>query len=206
MLHIEVRKMTSIAQKIKNRIKGKGRGWAFTPMDFLDLGTRNNVGQVLLRLTTQGFIRQVSRGVYDYPRKHSSMGDFPPQAQKVVAAVVRKTGDHIYPTGPTAANKIGLTTQVPAKTAYVTTGKPRDVQVWNVKIKLHKATLPKTLTRPLAYMALQALDNIGPDYVDKKMIDKTAKYLKPADKKDIHDNLRYIRNPWLTDIARQLTQ
>ena len=126
--------------------------------------------------------------------------------EKVVAAVVRKTGDHIYPTGPTAANKIGLTTQVPAKTAYVTTGKPRDVQVWNVKIKLHKATLPKTLTRPLAYMALQALDNIGPDYVDKKMIDKTAKYLKPADKKDIHDNLRYIRNPWLTDIARQLTQ
>lgn len=69
--------MTSVAQKIKNRIKGKGRGWAFTPKDFLDLATRNNVGQILHRLTAQGFIRQVSRGVYDYPRKHSTMGDFP---------------------------------------------------------------------------------------------------------------------------------
>lgn len=197
--------MSSIAQKIKNRIKGKGRGWAFTPKDFLDLGTRNNVGQVLLRLTAQNFIRQVSRGVYDYPRKHSTKGDFPPHIPKVVAAVARKTGDQIYPTGPTAANRMGLTTQVPARTAYVTTGKPRDVQVWSLKVKLYKATLPKTLTRPLAYMALQALDNIGPDYVDQKMIDKTVKHLKPADKKDIHDNLRYIRNPWLVDIARQLT-
>ena len=197
--------MTSAAQKIKNRIKGKGRSWAFTPKDFLDLGPRNNVGQILHRLTAQGFIRQVSRGVYDYPRQHSSMGDFPPNAYNVAAAVARATGDRIYPTGPTAANRMGLTTQVPARKAYVTTGKPRDVQVWNVTVKLYKATLPRTLTRPLAYMALQALDNIGPDYVDQKMINKTAKHLKPADKKDIHDNLRYIRNPWLVDIARQIS-
>ena len=47
MLHIKVKKMVSVAQKIKNRIKGKGRGWAFTPKDFLDLGSRNNVGQIL---------------------------------------------------------------------------------------------------------------------------------------------------------------
>jgi hypothetical protein len=197
--------MTSLAQKIKNRIKGKGRGWAFTPKDFLDLATRNNVGQILHRLTAQGFIRQVSRGVYDYPRKHSTMGDFPPNAYNVAAAVARATGDRIYPTGSTAANRMGLTTQVPAKTAFVTTGKPRKVQVWNLSVDLYKATLPKTLTRPLAYMALQALDNMGPDYVDQKMINKTAKHLKPADKKDIHDNLRYLRNPWLVDIARQLS-
>lgn len=37
----KVKEMTSVAQKIKNRIKGKGRGWAFTPKDFLDLATRN---------------------------------------------------------------------------------------------------------------------------------------------------------------------
>ncbi len=197
--------MTSIAQKIKNRIKGKGRGWAFTPKDFIDLASRNNVGQILYRLTAQGFIRQVSRGVYDYPRKHSTMGDFPPHVHNVAAAVTRATGDRIYPTGPTAANRMGLTTQVPARTAYVTTGKPKTVQVGNLKVDLYKATLPKTLTRPLAYMALQALDNIGPDYVDQKMIAKTAKHLKPADRKDIHDNLRYIRNPWLVDIARQLS-
>lgn len=196
--------MASIAQKIKNRIRGKGRGWAFTPKDFIDLGSRNNVGQVLHRLTAQGFIRQVSRGVYDYPRKHATMGDFPPHVKNVVAAIVRTTGDHIYPTGAMAANMLGLTTQVPARTEFVTTGKPRTVQVWNVKIKLYKTILPRTLTRPLAYMTLLALDNLGTRMADQRLIDKAAKKLTPADKKDIQKNLRYIKDPWLSNIAAQL--
>jgi len=56
----------------------------------------------------------------------------------------------------------------------------------------------------MAYMALQAFDNMGPKHVDQKMIDKCVKHLSPADKKDIQQNLRYIKNPWLTDVARQL--
>lgn len=199
--------MISVAQKIKNRIKGKGRGWAFTPKDFLDLSTRNNVGQVLLRLTTQGFIRQISRGVYDYPRKHPDIGNLVPDVKRVADAVARATGGRIYPTGATSANRMGLTTQVPGQVAYVTTGRPKKIPIHGTKtvIDLRKATLPKTLTHDMAYMALQALDNIGPDYVDQATIDQCAKYLKPDDKKDIRQNLRYIRNHWLTDIARQLS-
>ena len=102
---------------------------------------------------------------------------------------------------------MGLTTQVPADTAYVTTGKPKDILISDdgFTIQLRKAKLPKTITRDLAWMVLQALDNIGPDYVDQAMINKAAQYLKPADINDIHDNLRYIRNQWLADIARQLS-
>ena len=101
---------------------------------------------------------------------------------------------------------MGLTTQVPARPAYVTTGKPKNITIDGSKlvVRLQKAKLPKTLTHDMAYMALQALDNIGPSYVDQKMISQCAKYLTPADKKDIQQNLRYLRNPWLTDIAKQL--
>ena len=199
--------MASIAQKIKNRIKGKGRGWAFTPKDFVDLGPRNNVGQVLHRLTAQGFIRQVSRGVYDYPRKHPAIGDQVPDVKQVADAVARATGDRLYMTGAAAANRMGLSTQVPARTVYVTTGKPKSIVFRDsgFTIQLQKAILPRTITRDLAWMALLALDNIGPNYVDQAAVDKCAKYLKPDDKKDIQKNLRYIRNPWLTDIARQLS-
>jgi predicted transcriptional regulator of viral defense system len=206
MLHIKVKKMVSIAQKIKNRIKGKGRGWAFTPKDFLDLGSRNNVGQILHRLTAQGFIRQVSRGVYDYPRHDPDIGIRAPNVKQVADAVARATGDRIYMTGAAAANRMGLSTQVPARTAYATTGKPKDIVFFgdNFTIQLRKSTLPRTITRDLAVMALQALDNIGPDYVDQQTIDQCSQYLKSADKKDIQQNLRYIRNPWLADIARQL--
>lgn len=199
--------MTSIAQKIKNRIKGKGRGWAFTPRDFIDLGPRNNIGQILYRLTKQGFIRQVSRGVYDYPRHHPDLGIRVPDVKQVADAVARATGDRVYMTGAAAANRMGLTTQVPAKAAYVTTGKPKDIVFSDsgYTIQLRKAGLPKTITHDLAWMALLALDNIGPDYVDQGMIDKCAKHLRADDKKDIQQNLRYIRGSWLTDIARQLS-
>lgn len=198
--------MTFVAQKIKNRIKGKGRGWAFTPKDFIDLGPRNNVGQILHRLTKQGFIRQVSRGVYDYPRHHPDIGIRVPDVKQVVDAVARKTGDRIYPTGAQAANNLGLTTQVPAHPWYVTTGKPRTVRLSDkFVIKLQRATLPNTLTHRMAYIALQALDNLGPRIVDQDMIDTVAQKLDLADKKDIHANLRYIRNPWLADVARQLS-
>jgi hypothetical protein len=43
--------MTSITDKLINRIQRKKRGWVFTPKDFLDLGTRAAVDKVLSRLT-----------------------------------------------------------------------------------------------------------------------------------------------------------
>ena len=35
--------MPAVTEKIMKRVRGKGRGWAFTPKDFLDLGTRARV-------------------------------------------------------------------------------------------------------------------------------------------------------------------
>lgn len=198
--------MTAVAQKIMNRIRRHGRGWTFTPKDFLDIAPRNNVGVALHALMKDGKIRRYARGIYDYPKSHPKLGLLSPSQDQLTDAIARATGERIWPTGASAANALGLTTQVPARPWFTTTGNPRTIRI-NDKyvIKLQKATLPKTLTHYGAYLTLQALDNLGPRIVDKKMIDKCAKILKPADKKDIHANLRYIRNPWLADIARQLT-
>lgn len=198
--------MISVAQKITNRIRRRGRGWTFTPKDFLDLASRSNIDTTLHRLAAQGVIKHYSRGLYVYPKLHPKLGTLSPSQDAVANAVARATGDRIWPTGAMAANTLGLTTQVPARPAYMTTGRPKTIRIHDkLTIQLRKATLPRTLTHYMAYMALQALNNIGPDYVDQKMIDKVAKRLTPDDKKDIQQNLRYIRNPWLVDIARQLT-
>lgn len=198
--------MISVAQKITNRIRRQGRGWTFTPKDFLDLASRSNIDTTLHRLAAQGVIKHYSRGLYVYPKLHPKLGTLSPSQDAVANAVARATGDRIWPTGATAANTLGLTTQVPARPAYMTTGRPKTIRIHDkLTIQLRKATLPRTLTHYMAYMALQALDNLGPRIVDQKMIDKVAKRLTPDDKKDIQQNLRYIRNPWLVNIARQLT-
>lgn len=198
--------MNSIAQKIMNRIRRHGRGWTFTPKDFLDIAPRNNVGVALHSLVQGGKIRRYARGIYDYPQSHPKIGLLSPSQDQLTNAIARATGDRIWPTGASAANTLGLTTQVPANPWFITTGKPKTISITDkYVIKLQRLTLPKTLTQDGAYLALAALDNLGPRIVDQKMIAKCAKILKPADKKDIHANLRYIRNPWLADIARQLT-
>lgn len=64
--------------KIKRRIIGKGRGAVFTPADFLDLGSRASVDQTLSRLTDQGVIRRLARGIYDYPKTSPRLGRLSP--------------------------------------------------------------------------------------------------------------------------------
>jgi hypothetical protein len=61
--------MQAIDTKLKSRIYGTGRGAAFTPNDFLDLGGRDAVDKALSRLAAKGTIRRLARGLYEYPRE-----------------------------------------------------------------------------------------------------------------------------------------
>ena len=79
--------MSAVADKIINRVRGKGRGWAFTPKDFLDLGTRGSVDMSLTRLVQAGHIRRIGRGLYDYPKLHERLGALTPDADAIAQAV-----------------------------------------------------------------------------------------------------------------------
>ena len=54
--------MPSVADKIIRKVRGKGRGWVFTPKDLLDFGTRASVDMALTRLAQSGDIRRIGRG------------------------------------------------------------------------------------------------------------------------------------------------
>jgi len=60
--------MQSVENKVLARIYGRGRGWAFTKIDFLaDLGDVD-VRKSFSSLQKKGIIRRVCTGVYDYPK------------------------------------------------------------------------------------------------------------------------------------------
>lgn len=59
--------MTTTTALVKNRIVEGGRGWCFSIMDFLDLGSKDAIRQALSRLERQKFIRRLTLGFYDYP-------------------------------------------------------------------------------------------------------------------------------------------
>src|SRR3546814_11857678 len=107
------------------RVRGKGRGWVFTPKSFVDFGTRGSVDMALSRLVTAGDIRRIGRGLYDYPRQHDKLGALSPDPANVAKALSTQSGDKLAPSGAAAAHRLGLSTPVPARASYATTGPNR---------------------------------------------------------------------------------
>jgi len=118
--------MSTIQDTILDRIRGQGRGKVFTPKDFLDLGSRDAADQSLSRLVRGGEVQRLGRGLYHYPRINERLGiPLGPDFDEIAEALARQTGSRVVPSGAVAANRLGLSTQVPAKPVYLTDGRTR---------------------------------------------------------------------------------
>src|ERR1700726_3202176 len=134
----------STSDRIMRRLQGHGRGFVFTPTDFLDVGQRASIDQTLSRLARRHRIRRLSRGVYDYPRMSPKLGALSPTSDAVAQALARQT-QSVTQIGPAqAANQLGVSTQVPAQAVYLTDGPSRTVQIGRRLITLRHAS-PRTL-------------------------------------------------------------
>ena len=90
----------------------------------LHLGRRAAVDQALSRMARAGQLLRISRGLYVRPL-HTRFGMRSPEVSTVLDAVQRETGEVIAPSGAATANQLGLTTQVPLRSVYLTSGRTR---------------------------------------------------------------------------------
>jgi hypothetical protein len=197
-------KMTTTADKILRKIRTKGRGWVFTPKDFLDFGSRAAVDQTLWRLVKKGMIRRLGHGLYDYPKQHATLGVLTPDADSIAHAVAVQTGDRIFPSGAVAANNLGLSTQVPAKPTYLTSGVSRTKTVAGRAITFKRARIALLDNAPdkVNYM-LQALAYLGKDQIDGDMINLCAKRLDDSDLKALNKS-RALVPGWMSDVILKI--
>jgi hypothetical protein len=79
--------VNSVDSQVLARISRKGKGWVFTPSDFLDLGSRRAVGLALMRHTKDATIRKLARGLYDYPRQDRRAGAIAASTQEIANAM-----------------------------------------------------------------------------------------------------------------------
>jgi hypothetical protein len=153
---------TSVPDLIMKRARAGGRGGVFTPSDFLDVATRATVDQALSRLAKNGKLRRLARGLYDFPKVHPQLGALSPTPDDVAKALARETGSQVQIAGARAANALGLSTQVPAKSTYLTNGPSRRVVLGKRVVDLRHAS-PKHLIAPgsAAGTVVQALRHVG---------------------------------------------
>ena len=182
------------------------RGWVFTSTHFLDVGSRSAVAKALERLADAGTIRRLARGLYDYPQKHSTLGDLPANYERIAQALAGRDNLKIQPSGAYAANLLGLTDQVPARIVFLTDGPNRNVQIRNQQIIL-KRTTPRNMATAgkMSGLVIQALRFLGQSFVDDKVVGKLKEKLSADDKRRLIADLRYAP-AWIGKVARRLQE
>ena len=105
----------------------------------------------------------MARGLYDFPKVHPKLGPLSPGPDDIARALARETGSRVQIAGARAANALGLSTQVPAKSTYLTDGPSRRVVLGKRIVDLRHAS-PKHLIAPgsPAGTVVQALRHLGP--------------------------------------------
>ena len=196
--------MSAVTDKIMKRVRGKGRGWAFTPKDFLDLGTRASIDMALTRLVQANQIRRIGRGLYDYPKLHDKLGELTPDADTIAQAVATQSGDKLSSSGAQAANRLGISTQVPAKTSYATSGQTRVKKVAGRTIALKRSRAPiLDDASPDANAVLQLLAHVGKDKIDDDLIQRLSAQIDDRDFKAL-TKAQPLMPGWMSDAVLKI--
>ncbi len=153
--------MRTVAEKILSEAKTLPEGALISAKEFLHLGSRAAVDQALRRLKERNELMSIDRGVYVRPVK-TRFGTRAPAAEKVIERFAATRAETVVTHGAAAANSLGLTTQVPTKLVYLTSGRNRKLKLGAQVIEMRHA--PQWMLLPshrAAGEALRALEWIG---------------------------------------------
>lgn len=159
----------TVLDQIKEQIVKSREGTLFFNNSFPQYD-EEYVRHVLSDLCEQKLIARISFGVYVKPIK-SKFGDVYPSANDIVEAVAMRDNAKILPTGNTAMNQFGLSTQVPMNSEYITSGSARVITLGKRTIKL-KRSAPKNFAykgkmMPVLVAAMKAIgkDNLTDEHI-----------------------------------------
>jgi len=198
--------MQSIEDKIIKRIRGGGRGSAFSPREFLDLGSRAAVDKAFSRLVKKGVLRRVDRGIYSYPEVSPLIGELSPRPEVVAKVVARRGSQRLLPSGAYAANLLGLTDQVPAKIEYLTDGPSSRTQIKNLPVIL-KQTTPRNLAVAdrVTGVVMQALRFLRQSQVDEAVVETLRERLSSEDKQQLLRDISRVP-AWMGKVFREIAK
>ena len=127
--------MKSLPERIMEHAEATPEATPICPAALLHLGQRAAVGQALSRLARSGRLMRICQGVYMRPIE-SRFGRCAPSTEK---SLLELWGETIVPNGGGAANWLGLTTQNPVRSVYLTSGRSRRLRFGKHPVELPHA-------------------------------------------------------------------
>ena len=152
----------SVNHIIELKIRGFKPGQVFFPSDFKELGTSTATRKALSRLVESGQVERMGQGIYVIPKNDKVFGKVLPSMEQLAEVLAKKEHVKIKPSGQYALNKVGLSTQVPMKLVFLTTGYSKKIQIGKNAI-VFKSTTAKKLSMKgditsLLFLGLEELD------------------------------------------------
>ncbi len=164
--------------EITKRIENMHEGQILFISDFSDLnGNEKVVSRALSAEEKKGNIVRLAKGMYLRP-KSTRFGIVYPSVDEMVKAIAHRDKSKVQPCGMTALNMLGLSTQVPTKYTYLTSGSSRKLKLGDRLIEL-KRSVPKNFVfkTTLGSLLMQALKSLGEKNISKQEIVQISKLI-----------------------------
>jgi hypothetical protein len=158
--------MKSVAERIMEYAETSPEASPICPGTLLHLGKRGAVNQALSRLARSGRLLRICQGVYMRPIE-TRFGRCAPSVDKSLQSLSELWGETIVPNGGGAANWLGLTTQNPVRSVYLTSGRSRRLLFGKHPVELrHAPRWQLAAPRRMAGVVIRALAWLGPHEVE----------------------------------------
>ena len=161
--------MPSLPSLIMTHASELPEGSLLCPSALLHLGSRSAIDQALSRLARNEQLNRVCQGVYVRPIE-TRFGLRPPAINKVIEALSILWGETIVSSGGAAANALGLSTQVPVRSVYLTSGPSRTLKFGALEVSLrHAPRWQLVAPHRAAGDAIRALAWLGSEEVEDNL-------------------------------------
>ncbi|HFH6725661.1 TPA: DUF6088 family protein [Streptococcus agalactiae] len=197
--------MDSITNQIET-IMSENQGKIFSINDFYDLGTKNTIKSILYRLNEENEIARLLDGLYTKPKYSKILNEYSyPDASAVAEKIADKFSWTIAPTGNTALNYTGLSTQVPNEYVYISDGAYREYLYRDKKI-IFKHTTNRNITSYSKELSIliQAIKALGKDNISEEDIKKLAIFAKEIQEDLIKDILKLPF--WIQEVLNKIQE
>ena len=193
---------SAVIDKVKSRISHSKFGAVFFVSSFPEYDVEY-VTKLLSILEKEGTITRISKGVYVKARK-TRFGTLYPSASELVREIAKRDKAAVIATGDTAANQLGLSTQVPMNSTFLTTGSSRKLTLGKRTVTLkHGAPKNFAFKGKLIQDIVQALRSIGEQNLTPENERQIAKLLAESSEKETIEHDLRLAPVWMRNIINR---
>ena len=193
---------------ISERISRGGRGRFWLIRDCEDAADYESVKKAFQRLTKEGKLIRIEKGIYWFPKIDTQLGlgVLLPSTEEVAMAIAKRDKSRVAPTAAFAQNALGLSTQVEANVVFYTDGPGRRVKRGNGKgiLFLHTSDMSRFAYKSrLMQLIATALTDYGDKGVRDSDFDTIRPFLQHVSKKDFSHDIK-LMPLWLQNKLKAL--